>query len=118
MPFVAERGVAALGSDGNSDTAPSTTEGVAFPIHVLALNAMGVHLLDYLQFEDLRVVCERTNRWGVPGRGRAAAHPGRHRVAAQPHRDLLSKARGGRGGDAPRRADVTRARRQCRRRDP
>jgi kynurenine formamidase len=63
MPFVAERGVAALGSDGNSDTAPSTTEGVAFPIHVLALNAMGVHLLDYLQFEDVRVVCERTNRW-------------------------------------------------------
>jgi kynurenine formamidase len=28
MPFVAERRVAALGSDGNSDTAPSTTEGV------------------------------------------------------------------------------------------
>jgi kynurenine formamidase len=27
MPFLAERGVAALGCDGNSDTAPSTTEG-------------------------------------------------------------------------------------------
>jgi kynurenine formamidase len=63
MPFLAERGVAALGCDGNSDTAPSSTEGVAFPIHVLALNAMGVHLLDYLQFEDLRAVCERTRRW-------------------------------------------------------
>jgi len=63
MPFVAERRVAALGSDGNSDTAPSSTEGVAFPIHVLALNAMGVHLLDYLQFEELRVACERAGRW-------------------------------------------------------
>jgi kynurenine formamidase len=63
MPFVAERRVAALGSDGNSDTAPSSTEGVAFPIHVLALNAMGVHLLDYLQFEDLRVACEQAGRW-------------------------------------------------------
>lgn len=63
VPFLADRGVAALGSDGNSDTAPSSTEGVAFPIHVLALNAMGVHLLDYLQFEDLRAVCERTRRW-------------------------------------------------------
>jgi kynurenine formamidase len=63
IPFVAERGVAALGSDGNSDTAPSSTEGVAFPIHVLTLNAMGVHLLDYLQFEDLRVACERAGRW-------------------------------------------------------
>jgi kynurenine formamidase len=63
MPFVAERGVSALGSDGNSDTAPSSTEGVAFPIHVLALNAMGVHLLDYLQFEDLVGRCEEARRW-------------------------------------------------------
>jgi kynurenine formamidase len=63
MPFLAERRVAALGSDGNSDTAPSSTEGVAFPVHVLALNAMGLHLLDYLQFEELRGVCERTGRW-------------------------------------------------------
>jgi kynurenine formamidase len=63
VPFVAERGVAALGSDGNSDTAPSSTEGVAFPIHVLTLNAIGVHLLDYLQFEHLRAACERTGRW-------------------------------------------------------
>jgi kynurenine formamidase len=61
--FLADRGVAALGSDGNNDTAPSTTEGVAFPIHVLALNAMGVHLLDYLQLEDLLTTCERTGRW-------------------------------------------------------
>ena len=63
MQFVAEREVAALGSDGNSDTAPSTTEGVAFPVHVLAINAMGLHLLDYLQFEDLVQRCEEENRW-------------------------------------------------------
>ncbi len=63
MPLLAERGVAALGCDGNSDTAPSTTEGVAFPIHVLALNAMGVLLLDYLQFEDLQSACEAAGRW-------------------------------------------------------
>ena len=63
MRFVAARGVAVLGSDGNSDTAPSSTDGVDFPIHVLAITAMGVHLLDYLQFEDLRVGCERAGRW-------------------------------------------------------
>jgi kynurenine formamidase len=63
MPLLAEWGVAALGCDGNSDTAPSTTEGVAFPIHVLALNAMGVLLLDYLQLEDLRRACESAGRW-------------------------------------------------------
>ena len=62
--FLADREVAALGSDGNSDTAPSTTEGVAFPIHVLALNAMGVHLLDYLQFEDLVPQCESARSAG------------------------------------------------------
>ena len=63
MPFLAERGVAALGCDGNSDTAPSPTEEVEFPIHVLALNAMGVHLLDYLALEDLRDACELSGRW-------------------------------------------------------
>jgi kynurenine formamidase len=63
MPFVSERRVSALGSDGNSDTAPSSTEGVAFPIHVLALNAMGVHLLDYLLLEDLAAYCGEVGRW-------------------------------------------------------
>ena len=61
--FLADRQVAALGSDGNSDTAPSTTDGIGFPMHVLAINAMGVHLLDYLQFEDLAGECERQERW-------------------------------------------------------
>ena len=61
--FLADRGVAALGSDGNNDSAPSTTEGVAFPIHVLALNAMGVHLLDYLQLEDVVERCGTEGRW-------------------------------------------------------
>ena len=63
MEFVADRQVAVLGSDGNSDTAPSTTEGVAFPVHVLAINALGLYLLDYLQFEGLAPFCEETKRW-------------------------------------------------------
>ncbi len=61
--FLADRCVAALGSDGNNDTAPSAVEDVAFPIHVLAINAMGIHLLDYLQFEDLVRFCEDSGRW-------------------------------------------------------
>lgn len=63
MPLLAERGIAAMGSDGNSDTAPSSTQGIAFPIHVLALNAMGILLLDYLQLEDLSTACEAAGRW-------------------------------------------------------
>ena len=41
LEFVAERRIATLGSDGNSDTAPSTVEGVDFPVHVLAVNDAG-----------------------------------------------------------------------------
>jgi kynurenine formamidase len=63
LRFVTSRGVAALGSDGNSDTAPSTTEAVDFPIHALAIAAIGLHYLDYLQFEDLILACERAQRW-------------------------------------------------------
>jgi kynurenine formamidase len=63
MEYLAELGVAALGSDSNSDTAPSVVEGVDFPVHVLAINALGLHLLDYLQFEDLLPVCRASGRW-------------------------------------------------------
>lgn len=61
--YLAERRVAALGSDGNSDTAPSVVEGEGFPIHVLAINALGLHMLDYLSFEDVATHCETEGRW-------------------------------------------------------
>jgi kynurenine formamidase len=63
LEFLAEREIAALGSDGNNDTAPTRAEGVDFPVHVLAVNALGIHLLDYLLFEDLAEVCEQHGRW-------------------------------------------------------
>jgi kynurenine formamidase len=63
LEFIAEREVAVLGSDSNSDTAPSAAEGVDLPVHVLAINALGLHLLDYLQFEDLVPLCEAAGRW-------------------------------------------------------
>src|SRR5262249_20792190 len=61
--FLAERRVAALGSDGNNDTAPSVAEGVGFPIHVLALTAMGIHLLDYLHLDALAAAWSEAGRW-------------------------------------------------------
>jgi kynurenine formamidase len=63
VTYLAERQVAVLGCDSNSDTAPSMVEGVAFPVHVLALQAVGMYLLDYLQFEDLVPICEAAGRW-------------------------------------------------------
>lgn len=61
--FLAERQVSVLGSDGNNDTAPSAVAGVDFPVHVLAMHAMGLHLMDYLQFEELTRACARAGRW-------------------------------------------------------
>jgi kynurenine formamidase len=63
LEFVADREVAVLGSDSNNDTAPSAADGVDFPVHVLAINALGVHLLDYLQFAELVPLCEQAGRW-------------------------------------------------------
>jgi kynurenine formamidase len=63
MEFVADRQVAVLGSDSNNDTAGNAAETVDFPVHVLAINALGVHLLDYLQFSELVPACEQAGRW-------------------------------------------------------
>ena len=63
LPVLAERQIAALGSDGNNDTAPSAAAGVDFPVHVLAVNALGLHLLDYLQFTGLAQTCAAAGRW-------------------------------------------------------
>jgi len=63
LPLLAERQIAVLGSDSNNDTAPSVTEGVEFPVHVLAINALGLLLLDYLEFDELVPLCEEAGRW-------------------------------------------------------
>ncbi len=63
MPLLAERQIAVLGSDSNSDTASSAVQGVGFPVHVLAINALGLHLLDYLQFEELLPLCRENRQW-------------------------------------------------------
>ena len=62
LELLAERRIAVLGSDGNNDTAASAVEGVAYPVHVLAIHAMGVHLLDWLEFRDLHALCQEVNR--------------------------------------------------------
>jgi kynurenine formamidase len=77
LPLLAERQIALMGSDSNSDAAPSCTPGVDFPIHVLAINALGIQLLDYLQFEELARACEQRGDWSflcviAPLRFRAA----------------------------------------------
>jgi kynurenine formamidase len=63
MEYLADRKIAVLGSDGNNDTAPSAVAGVDFPVHVLAIAALGVHLIDYLDFSVLAPVCAEFMHW-------------------------------------------------------
>ncbi|ROQ99872.1 kynurenine formamidase [Streptomyces sp. 2132.2] len=62
LPLLAERGVALLGADGDSDLRPSPVEGVHSPVHALAVAAMGVPLLDNLDLEALSAACAEAGR--------------------------------------------------------
>jgi kynurenine formamidase len=63
MRFLAARQVAVLGSDGNNDAAPSAVTDVPYPVHVLAVNAMGLHLVDYVHLEEPAGLCQELRRW-------------------------------------------------------
>jgi kynurenine formamidase len=63
MPLLAERQVALLGGDGDSDVRPSPVAGVHSPIHALALTAMGMPLLDNLELEELSAACAEAQRF-------------------------------------------------------
>jgi kynurenine formamidase len=62
LAWLHEREVAVLGSDGVSDVLPSRIEAVPMPIHTVAIVAMGVHLLDNLDLDELSVACGASGR--------------------------------------------------------
>ncbi|MER5730324.1 cyclase family protein [Streptomyces sp. NPDC002138] len=63
MPLLAERAIALLGADGDSDVRPSPVEGLHSPVHALAVAAMGVPLLDNLDLEALSAACAEAGRY-------------------------------------------------------
>lgn len=64
IPWLHERRIAVLGSDGISDPLPNNdAEGWALPIHQCCLVAMGVHLLDNLRLDRLGAACAARRRW-------------------------------------------------------
>lgn len=63
MPLLAERDIALLGGDGDSDVRPSPVPGIHSPIHILAVTAMGVPLLDNLDLEALSAACAAAGRY-------------------------------------------------------
>lgn len=81
LPLLHERGVAVIGSDALNDMNPSgyaldvpatpamfdrldeETASLAFPVHAVALAAMGAWLLDHVEVEELAETCRRLDRW-------------------------------------------------------
>ena len=63
MPWVKARDVSFLGSDAAADVSPSQVEGVALPVHVLTIVAMGVDLFDNQDLEALAETAAELNRW-------------------------------------------------------
>jgi kynurenine formamidase len=58
-----QRKVAVFLPDGDGETVPSRVEGIAYPIHLLQIVAMGMICAESLQFEELVKVCEEEKRW-------------------------------------------------------
>lgn len=64
VPWLRERDIAIIGSDGVSDPLPpDVTGGWPIPVHQCCLVAMGVHLLDNLEMGRLSEACARVGRW-------------------------------------------------------
>ena len=61
--WLKSRDVAMIGSDAASDVLPSGISGVSHPVHLLVLHAMGVHIFDNCDLEELGDVCAEKKRW-------------------------------------------------------
>jgi len=64
LPWLAEREVAVLGSDGISDPMPFVgTPDWPFPVHQIGIVAMGLHLIDNVRLAPLSQRCAELGRW-------------------------------------------------------
>jgi kynurenine formamidase len=63
IPWLADRRVAALGTDSANDVSPSGYAQVGLPIHRVGIASMGLWLIDHCNHEQLTNVCARLNRW-------------------------------------------------------
>jgi len=64
IPWLAEREVAVLGSDGISDPMPFVgTPDWPFPVHQIGIVAMGLHLIDNVRLAPLSRRCAELGRW-------------------------------------------------------
>ena len=63
LSWLLDREIALLGSDGNSEALPGIVDGVGAPVHVLAIVAAGMCLLDSLDLDELARACSASGRF-------------------------------------------------------
>lgn len=64
LPWLQERQVAVVGSDGISDPMPFVgTPEWPFPVHQIGITAMGLHLIDNVALASLGERCAAAGRW-------------------------------------------------------
>lgn len=64
LPWLREREIAVLGSDGISDPMPGLgIPNWPFPIHQIGITGMGLHLIDNLALGALSAACAERGRW-------------------------------------------------------
>jgi kynurenine formamidase len=63
LPWLKAHDVAIVGSDLSLDVLPSQVEGVALPVHVGVLVAMGMPILDNLDLGAVSIAAEARKRW-------------------------------------------------------
>lgn len=63
MPWMKQRDVALLSSDAVEDLQPSNIEGFPRPIHMIAINSLGMPLIDVADLEEVAQVAVRLKRW-------------------------------------------------------
>lgn len=64
LPWLQEREIAVLGSDGISDPMPFVgTPDWPFPVHQIGITAMGLHLIDNMALTALSEACAAAGRW-------------------------------------------------------
>lgn len=62
-PWLRERGIAMLGTDTHNDVTPPPYPGIGNALHVVALVALGLWLIDNMNLEELARACAARRRW-------------------------------------------------------
>ena len=63
LPWIKERGVAAVGSDAATDVMPSLVDGVGQPVHTMLIAGFGSNIFDNMDLEALAETAVAENRW-------------------------------------------------------